>query len=299
MKDKFDREHSYVRLSITQNCNLRCRYCVSDDTQHKNVNITNVRNTLEMFRKVGIKHIRLTGGEPLCNKNILDICKTCKEVLPKVDLSMSTNGMMLSKFAKKLKEAGLDRVNISLDTLDPILHKWLTRGGNINRVFEGLEAAKKVFDLVKVNCVVTNANLHEVPRFADLVKKGFVVRFIEYMALEKKLQHVNMDVVRKLVLNHGNQYQQCKVLGQGPACYYKSKRGTVGFIQYTDPTFCDDCNRVRVQADGTLVPCLLDNNVYKLHGNVEDMCAVYKKALQEKPFKGVENRYKTLATIGG
>jgi cyclic pyranopterin phosphate synthase len=212
--------------------------------------------------KVGIRKIRLTGGEPLVRKGILALVEVLAKIPEIEDLALTTNGILLADMAEDLYRRGLRRVNVSLDTLDPGRYRELTRGGDIRKVWQGIEAALKVgFDPVKINVVaMADANLDELPAFADLTRKlPLHVRFIEVMPLDSNAKGRQFVSVREMQAAIQDELIPCPgPEGAGPARYFRLEGGlgTVGFISPISGHFCETCNRLRMTADGVIRPCL-------------------------------------------
>lgn len=272
-KDGFKRRIDYLRLSVTDRCNLRCVYCMpaSGVKQRPHDEILTFEE-IELFARCaiesGLSKIRLTGGEPLVRKDIVKLISTLCDIPELQDISITTNGLLLAEYAADLKAAGLKRVNVSLDSLDPDTFKAITRGGDVNQVMAGLEKAIEVgLTPVKVNAVAIRRLNQDFSAFADLAAQYPVhVRFIEYMPVGKdKLwsdaEFVTAEEIRAqlgaLVPVDG----QDRPLGWGPAVYAKREGslGTIGFITPQSHHFCPECNRLRLTADGRLRLCLFSD----------------------------------------
>jgi cyclic pyranopterin phosphate synthase len=267
--DHFGRTIEYLRLSVTDRCDLRCFYCIPKG--HKEFGSPGDRLTLEellrlvrIFSELGVRKIRLTGGEPLLRKDLVEMVSGITRMPGVEDLSLSTNASLLARHALRLKEAGIRRINVSLDSLNPAVFREIT-GGELEPVLRGLMAAKEAgFHPIKINMVVMrDLNLGEV---ADMVgfchEHGFTLRFIETMPVGEggrnaQSRYVSLQEVRTL-LEQRFELEPAQMSGAGPARYLKLKEGRLkmGFITPLSQHFCDTCNRVRLSCEGTLFLCL-------------------------------------------
>lgn len=304
--DPFGRAITYLRISITDRCNLRCAYCLPesgvkwmpDDVVLSADEIVRVANAAA---HLGIYKIRLTGGEPLVRPDVLEIVKRVKEIPGVTDLSLTTNGMLLEKLSKPLFDAGLDRVNISLDTLDPAKFKKLTRFGDFQKVWNGILAAEAAgLYPIKLNTVVVGGfNEDEVTAMASLsIKHTWHVRFIELMPVANEQEWGNglpsvverYISVQKLhaILDPLKMEPLVIENSIGPERTFKipGSLGTVGFISPLGDHFCSKCNRLRLTADGWLRSCLLVDKEISLRDalkNNADLESFISKAVSEKP----------------
>ena len=272
MQDLCARNITYLRLSVTDLCSLRCRYCMPAGGVPKrdHGDICSVEELVEITQAAvdcGVRKVRLTGGEPLVRRGILDICQRISAISEVEELCLTTNGAALSQLAKPLREAGVDRLNVSLDTLRPDRYAYMTRGGRLENVFRGLEAAAEAgFAGTKLNAVLMkDFNEDEIPEFVDIARRYPVeVRFIELMPIGEgnRAQFLPAETVRSV----------CPDLrpigGSGVARRYRSPngRGTVGLIEPMSHRFCAACDRIRVTADGKLKPCLHSSQEIPLRG---------------------------------
>ncbi len=269
IKDRFDRRIDYLRISITDKCNLKCLYCrppkkikyFAEDQVLKDGEIVKI---VQIVRRHGLRKVRITGGEPLVRKNITDLIASIKRTGIR-DLSLTTNGIKLSKQARALKEAGLDRVNISLDTLKSDKYKMITRGGDIRLVWKSIEEAERAgLTPIKINMVpIRGINDDEVLDFASLtIKNNFHIRFIEFMpatcsGLWKKDTCIKSSDILKSISTLGK-LEQFEFRGKGPSRNYRIKgaSGVIGVISPLSDHFCNYCNRLRLTANGKIRPCL-------------------------------------------
>lgn len=302
MKDAKGRKINYLRVSVTDRCNFRCVYCMPEEgiNQKSHDDILRFEEIVEFIKQVvplGITNVRITGGEPLVRKGIVDFVSEVSKIKGIQDISMTTNGSLLSKYAKPLKRAGLDRVNISLDSLDESKFKNVTRRGDLTSVHKGIKSALEAgLNPVKINCVLVRGfNDDEISDFVNLtIDNSLYVRFIELMPLggDQTLQKrfISAKEARQLVGKKLYPYKGKGIKGMGPAKYYKvsDSKGAVGFITPISSHFCEKCNRIRLTADGKLKPCLesdLEVDIKKSlkEGNYQEVLYRFRQALQQKP----------------
>ena len=265
MLDRYNREITYLRISVTDRCNLRCRYCMPEqgaDTMAKEdiLSFETITKVAKQAARLGVKRIRLTGGEPLIRTGIVQLVSLISDIKQIEEVTLTTNGILLPTYAKALKEAGLSRVNISLDTLDKDKFKWLTRGGELTDVLNGIEAAKKAkLWPIKLNCVVRDSSdepdARSVKEFAKL--NGLNVRYIHQM---------------NMATGHFSQ------------------------VEGGDGGNCLTCNRLRLTANGDFKPCLFNEAHFNIrYGIVEAM----QQAIESKPQSGTYNKSGKFYQIGG
>jgi cyclic pyranopterin phosphate synthase len=267
-KDRFDREIDYLRISITDKCNLGCTYCMPL-MKPKTFKAGEVLSGQEVLRIVrvargfGVHKVRLTGGEPLLRDDMLDLVRGIRAAgVP--DLSLTTNGMFLKQRAQELKEAGLDRLNVSLDTMRPDRFREITGGGELERVLEGIEEAERVgLAPVKLNMVpMRGINDDEVVDFARLtIDRPIHVRFIELMPFRNNWDEakcVKSAEVRERIESGIGPLQRRRFRGRGPSRNHvlEGAAGIIGFISAMSHSFCYSCNRMRINATGRIRPCL-------------------------------------------
>jgi GTP 3',8-cyclase len=266
MLDHYNRNINYLRISVTDRCNLRCRYCMPEEgiDLMKHEDILSFEEIVEVVKegvRKGIKRVRLTGGEPLVRKGIISLVQMLNNLEGIEEVSMTTNGTLLAEFAIKLSAAGLKRVNISIDTLDPEKYRNLTRGGDVKDVLKGIEAAKEAgLSPIKLNCVVMDSSDEPDAKTVGLYAKenGLKVQFIHQMDLET---------------------------GQ----FSKVEGGNGGN--------CNSCNRLRLTANGCIKPCLFNANGF----NVRELgiAEAYQLAVDNKPRSGSKNKSGRFYNIGG
>ncbi|MFP3898863.1 MAG: GTP 3',8-cyclase MoaA [Dehalococcoidia bacterium] len=269
--DPFGRRIDYLRISVTDRCNLRCIYCMPPEgvprIPHGEVlSYEEIRSVVQAAAELGISRIRLTGGEPLVRAGLPELVRMLSQIDGVRELSLTTNGTLLKEHALTLKEAGLSRVNVSLDTLQADRFRSITRLGSLETVVEGIQAAKEAgFDPVKINTVVMRGvNDDEVLDLARMTyEDGWHIRFIELMPFRCLAEFVPSSELRERI-GLLDRLEPCPdsiaITGNGPAVYYRlaGARGTIGFVSpLTDVSFCSRCNRMRLSSDGKLRPCLL------------------------------------------
>lgn len=287
--DSYGRSLNYLRISVTDRCNYRCRYCMPPEgVPFKNhdqiLSLEDIAYFVEIATDYGISHIRLTGGEPLVRPGITELI-TLLRVIPQIeDISLTTNGALLRSFAPQLKAAGLNRVNISLDTLDDDTFNFITRRGHVAEALDGIDAAlEHGLNPVKINCVVVRSLKQNLLEFVRMtLDKPVHVRFIEYMPVGdstgfdttgwSKADTIPYDELIEMIdqqtteagLGHLIPADKTRPVGWGPATYYhlESAQGTIGFISALSRHFCSQCNRLRLTAEGTIRPCLFSDLEY-------------------------------------
>ncbi len=316
MQDVHGRNITYLRISLTDRCNFRCIYCMPAEGV-SSIPHAEILRTEEILRIVrvaaglGISHIRLTGGEPLVRKGVVNLIRDMKAI-PGIDnISLTTNGALLASMAPALKEAGLDRINMSLDTLDAEQFRYITRCGNLDTTLEGLDAALDAgFNPLKINAVAVRRLNQDFYSFARMsVDRPLHMRFIEYMPVgssggydgsgwgpEDVISCAEIrDIINARAAEEGTPAleelpEDERPLGFGPATYYRfpGAQGTVGFISPMSNHFCNKCNRLRLTADGKLRPCLFSDLEFDLreavrNGSDDDIRAVFDLAVGNKP----------------
>ena len=309
MKDTFNREIKYMRISITELCNLRCRYCMPEDGVCKKLHTDmmsqeDIVKAVRVASKLGVTKIRITGGEPLVKKEIVQLVDKIRNIDGINEICITTNAMLLPKFATDLKKAGLNRVNISLDTLNKDKFKYITRVGELKDTLNGIDAALKVgFDKVKINTVLIGGfNDDEIVDLANLtLKQKTDVRFIELMPMYDSGDFgKNAFIPSTIVIDKIKEYYKGKFSNDDEiiqkvdteagtvAKTYKIKNAlaNVGLISAVSNHFCKECNRIRLTADGKLKPCLHSNQEILIKGLDEDkMEEKFREAILLKPEK--------------
>ena len=275
MLDKFNREINYLRVSITDRCNLHCVYCrpkegISLQGHEDILRYEEIIRVVSLAVKMGLIKVRVTGGEPLVRRGFIEFIAALKRIDGLKDISITTNGILLEEFAQKIFDAGINRINISLDSLNKDKYYRITNGGNLNDVLRGIACAEEAgFSPIKINTVLIKGfNDDEALDFARLAtEKPFQVRFIELMPMgETKLDYSDDYMPASQLIEKISQRYELKQLknkknkSDGPARIFKIKggRGEIGFINPVSDHFCSTCNRLRLTSDGKLRVCLLN-----------------------------------------
>ena len=322
LSDSFQRPIDYLRISVTDRCNLRCVYCMPaegiDLLAHEDVlSYEEIYRVATAAAELGIKKVRITGGEPLVRIGLSSLIEMLAQIDAIDDIALTTNGILLARYADELKAAGLRRVNISLDTLKPDKFRLITRGGDLDDVLEGIEAASIAgLNPIKINVVVmAGSNDDELTDFAcKTADDGWHVRFIEHMPFNSEMassSFVSVNEVRERLASLG-ELEPCTFKGNGPAKYYRlpQAKGTIGFITPVSEHFCFHCNRLRLTADGRLRPCLLSEQEIDLRQplrqgiSAEELKKLIKRAVDSKPQKhklaeGLVPRNRPFSQVGG
>lgn len=294
MLDAYGRKITYLRLSVTELCNLRCRYCMPEDgvckKRHEEMlTEEEMLCAVKAAASLGVTKLRITGGEPLVKRNILSICRRTAAVEGIGEVCLTTNGLLLPQLAQPLREAGVRRVNLSLDTLDEKKYTYITRRGSLRQALDGLEAALDAgFERVKINTVLIGGfNDDEIPALARLTQQYPVdVRFIELMPMYDSgdfgpQAYLPGSAVTELLPELKPQPD-----GDGVAKLYRlpGALGNVGIISPISAHFCGACNRIRLTADGKLKPCLHSTLEYSIKGlDFAGMQALLRQVILEKP----------------
>ena len=309
MKDTFKREIKYMRISLTELCNLRCRYCMPEEgvckkSHEEMLTQEEIITAVKVASRLGVTKIRLTGGEPLVKKDIVQLVSRIKEVDGIEEVCITTNASLLPLYAKDLKKAGLDRINISLDTLNPEKFKYITRVGELKDTLAGIDAAINTgFKKIKINSVLIGGfNDDEIVDLANLtLKQPTDVRFIELMPMYdsgdfgKDAFIPSVIVIEKIkeaykgkFANDDDIIKEVEHTKGGVARTYRinGAMADVGLISAVSNHFCNECNRIRLTADGKLKPCLHSNQEILIKGLDESaMEEKFKEAILAKPEK--------------
>lgn len=301
MLDRYGRVINYLRISVTDRCNLRCCYCMPEGVQDVGMkNILTFEEIWEIVRtgvSLGITHIRITGGEPLVRKGCVDLIRGIREIPGVETITMTTNGVLLGNYGKQLKEAGVDGVNISLDTLDPKEFYKITGKRELQEVLAGIRAAKTAGLPVKLNAV-NRKELDPIPLVRYAQEENLPIRFIEMMPVgygKKYVGRSNEELRETLEAVCGNaecmtNREELSRMGSGPAVYYQFSdlKVPVGFISAIHGKFCDTCNRVRLTAEGYLKLCLCYDEGEDLRrvlreGEKENLRTIMEQTIFRKP----------------
>ena len=303
LEDTFGRKISYVRIAVTDRCNFRCVYCmppegVPERTHESMLSTEQIARFVRVAAREGVSHVRLTGGEPLVSRRIIPLVRDIRSVPGIEDVALTTNGVLLPRLAASLRDAGLDRVNVSLDTLDPAQFRAITRGGELEQTLAGIDAALAAgFEPVKINCVVVRRLKQDLFGLAKMtLDRPLHVRFIEYMPIgrddgrpfeatdaqdpsvfdssrwnagdtvpsEELVRRLSAEGERAGVGPLMPVGEDSGPAGAGPARYwrYAGAAGTVGCISAMSNHFCARCNRMRLTVDGAIRPCLFSDAEY-------------------------------------
>ena len=301
MLDRYGRVINYLRISVTDRCNLRCCYCMPEGVQDVGMkNILTFEEIWEIVRtgvSLGITHIRITGGEPLMRKGCVDLIRGIREIPGVETITMTTNGVLLENYGKQLKEACVDGVNISLDTLDPEEFYKITGKRELQEVLAGIRAAKTAGLPVKLNAV-NRKELDPIPLVRYAQEENLPIRFIEMMPVgygKKYVGRSNEELRETLEAVCGNaecmtNREELSRMGSGPAVYYQFSdlKVPVGFISAIHGKFCDTCNRVRLTAEGYLKLCLCYDEGEDLRrvlreGEKENLRTIMEQTIFRKP----------------
>jgi cyclic pyranopterin phosphate synthase len=304
--DRFGRAITYLRISLTDRCNLRCVYCMPKEglqwqTRSDQLSVDEIGRVVETAARGGVRRVRLTGGEPLVHPNILEIVRRISSITNIEEVSLTTNAMLLARLARPLADTGLRRVNISLDTLDRDRFRRITRGGEIDRVWRGIAAAQKAhLAPIKLNTVIVRRlNDDELPALARVtIEHDWHVRFIELMPIgtaqdwgegfpTPEQRYVSVQEMRAQLSTFDLQPVTAPK-GNGPARTYRipGALGTVGFISPLGEHFCENCNRLRLTSDGNLRSCLVSPNEVSLRDAVrtgKPLDNYFYQAIFDKP----------------
>ncbi len=315
MKDHYQREISYLRVSVTDLCNLRCRYCMPDGVCQKShadiLSFEEITEIVTAAAQLGIRKVRITGGEPLVRRGVVELCRMVAAVPGIQEVALTTNGILLEKYAEGLKEAGVKRVNISLDTMDPDKYHDITGRGNLEDALRGIRAAFRAgLTPVKVNTVLIGGfNDDEIRAFVELTREHPIeLRFIELMpmgGLFGKDAYLPGDEVLKQV----PELVPVEAETGSVARLYRLSdgQGKVGLISSLSNHFCATCNRLRLTSEGNLKPCLHSNQEIRVRGkHGEALLETLRTAILEKPkmhgaldAKHLSEAGRTMNTIGG
>ncbi|MHB8124733.1 MAG: GTP 3',8-cyclase MoaA [Desulfitobacteriaceae bacterium] len=302
MQDQFERQIEYLRISVTDRCNLRCRYCMPEKRvewmpRNQILTFEEILRLIKISTQLGFRRFRITGGEPLVRKGIMNFLHHVSKIPDVNDLMLTTNGILLSENAFELKKVGIKRVNISLDTLNPQRFRENTRGGEVEKVLQGVfRSIEAGLDPVKLNVVVERSiNLAEIPKFLDFARQyPLHIRFIELMPIgassDSRADFVSIAEMKESLGIAGLEMTK-NIPGGGPAEYFRPEgyQGSVGFISALSQHFCNTCNRMRLTADGKLRPCLYSSQEIDIKGVLRsgktdsEIAEVFAEAVWHKP----------------
>ena len=313
MKDRFGRNITYLRISVTDLCNLRCKYCMPESGVkslcHSDIlSIEEIVEIVKVASKNGIKKIRLTGGEPLVRRGFINLCKQISEINEIEDIAITTNGVYLKSMADELFENKVRRINFSLDTLVKEKYNDITRRNDFDKTMESLFYVIKKGFKVKINVVLIGGfNDDEIQDFVNLANDyDLEVRFIELMQIgETANWSKDKFVSNKIVLEKVPELEFDGVSGVAKIYKIKGQKGRIGLISPISCSFCEDCNRIRLTSDGKLKPCLHSKDEINLKGlSGEELEEVFKRGIYEKPEKhhledGKSESARDMNKIGG
>jgi cyclic pyranopterin phosphate synthase len=335
LSDPFNRPINYLRISVTDRCNLRCIYCLPAEgidllPQGEILTYEEIAEVARLASELGINKLRLTGGEPLVRARLRELVAMLAQIDTIDDISLTTNGVLLKEYASELKGAGLKRVNVSLDSLNRDKFERITRHNKLGEVLQGIEAAKACgLNPVKINMVVMRGiNDDEIVDFAKLtITDGWHVRFIELMPFSMDNppdghsiggrvalhpQFMSASEIKELISSLGKLEPSLPITGNGPAKYFRFPQagGTIGFITPVSQHFCFNCNRLRLTAEGKLRPCLLSDQEVDLRrplrggASPEELKKIITEAVQSKPQRhqlpqGRVSRKRLMSQVGG
>jgi cyclic pyranopterin phosphate synthase len=304
LRDRYGRTIEYLRLSVTDRCDLRCTYCMPTGFKGFEepadwLTFDEIERLLRAFARLGTRRIRLTGGEPLLRRNVTDLAGRIAALPGVDDLSLSTNATTLRRHAQALRQAGVARINVSLDTLDRKCMESITGRDSHARILDGIMAGKEAgFDPIKINMVaMRGVNDGEIERMAEFcIGHGFVLRLIEVMPMGetgRNTAYMDLQPVRERLQQRFDLVPQALELGGGPARYLATRdgRSSIGFITPLSQHFCATCNRVRLSVDGTLYLCLGQEEKFEfrplLRGGASDadLEAAIRHAIELKPHR--------------
>jgi cyclic pyranopterin phosphate synthase len=324
--DHHNRKITYLRVSVTDRCNLRCIYCMPvKDLKLLNhgdlLSYEEILKVLQAAAEIGIEKVRLTGGEPLVRRNVVHLVESVCQLPGLKDVSITTNGVHLKKRGQEIFDAGVHRINVSLDTLNPAKYAKITGRDRFHDVWEGLQEAEALgFSPIKVNVVaIRGVNDDELFEFAQLsVRKPYHIRFIEYMPIGQDSQwkpekYISSDDIKSELETFGPFREVPRSTLDGPAERYRfeSARGEIGFISGLSHHFCPACNRLRLTADGRLRPCLFADDEVDIKTPLrtgcsqEDLKGLFEEAIARKPrqhdakSQGKSVGHRPMSAIGG
>lgn len=284
LTDKYGRTYRYLRVSVTDRCNFRCKYCIPTHNfkfiEHTNIlRYEDLLFAIKIFSKYGIKKIRITGGEPLVRKGLTTFIKDIKSNTDIEEITMTTNGSLLSKFADELKSAGLNRINVSLDSLKPERYQLITGGFNLKNIIDGIKAAQNVgLFPIKINTVLIKGfNDDEIIDFCNFsADNNVTVRFIEFMPIGNSSEWNKNSIIKgKEILDKISEHFTLTKLEkhrfEGPALNYRLSNGAkIGIITPISNHFCGECDKLRITPEGKLRPCLLSDKEIDLREAIKN-----------------------------
>ena len=321
MKDALGRDIEYMRISITDRCNLRCRYCMPEEGIEK-ISMSSILSYQDIVRictqavRLGISRFKVTGGEPLVRRGCTDLIAEMKKIPGVEQVTLTTNGQLLKEHLDDLEKAGIDGINVSLDSLDEKRYRMITRVGELAPVLAGIDAALQRGLPTKVNCLIQKGiNEDEIMDFAGMAfEKEMEVRFIETMPVgfaDADRGVSNEDILLLLRREWPHLEPDKRIHGNGPAKYYRlpGKKGAIGLISALHGKFCGECNRIRITSQGMIKPCLCYDESMDLlntvrEGSDEELKEAIEEAIMAKPAghcfeEGPATEERSMVEIGG
>lgn len=302
--DSFGRRHRSLRVSVTDRCNLRCRYCMPASgmtfaPRRELLRFEEITFVVDVAVSLGVDKVRITGGEPLLRSELPTLIAMLKEETEVADIAMTTNGLLLDRHAVALAEAGLKRVNVSLDSLDPERFTEVTRHGILEDVWEGIEAASRAgLEPIRINALLLEGfNDDEVGDWLDLAREHAIdVRFMELMPIGEGAElgrlggYLNLTTLRERLVQERGLIPVDPAIGNGPARYWKEpdSPGRIGFITPMSNSYCDTCSRMRLTAKGKIRACLAEDEHVDISqaaraGDREAVIEGFRRAVAQKP----------------
>lgn len=301
MIDSYGRKIDYLRVSLTKRCNLNCSYCGAECEKNSELTKDEILKIVSAFARLGITKVRLTGGEPLVRADICEIAQGLSKIEGIKKLALTTNGVLLGKYAEKLKEAGVNAVNISLDTTDKNQYKKITGFDLIHKVYEGIDEAERVgLSPIRLNAVlIRGENDNQAEKLISIAKDRKIdVRFIELMPFSDEGDNERLVIKGKEILSAFPYLKAVEDKKRGNfeksvARYYTAEgfKGRIGFITPVSDKFCGDCNRIRLLSDGKVKPCLGSERVFDLKPYIDNEELLVKKAEEAILAKPVEHKF--------
>lgn len=301
MIDSYGRKINYLRVSVTKRCNLNCSYCGADCEKDSELTKEQIEKLVRAFARLGITKVRLTGGEPLVRSDICEIAERISRINGIKKLALTTNGVLLSKYAERLRSAGVNAINISLDTTDKKQYEKITGFDLIEKVFEGIDEAERVgLSPIRINAVlIRGQNDNQAEKLISIAKNRKIdVRFIELMPFSDEGENERLIVTGKEILKKFPYLEAVNCnkksdFEKSVARYYTAEgfKGRIGFISPVSDKFCSECNRIRLLSDGKVKPCLGNERIIDLMEYIDDEELLLKKAEQAILSKPIQHQF--------